>query len=545
LQVKHSETRCRRQRAPRGHENWLAVGLEPRAKCPAKNFVLVRKMFYPFGMSHALNGHGNGNGHHVADLLRPPPKPAVPTDKQDGVAFRTADGVALRGVLVRMTRFAVFFELHNPSSVPQTSEVLTEFEIIFQGRIIYSGHAVIRGLVSTGVTVVCEATMAEESWAAMSSPASPHQQKLLLDEFKAFLSGWQAVCKILPEFKIVVADMQAFLTDARLWLEKAEIATRHLPAAEQLKWQHELVRQLQPTIVAAIANLFERFEEVSCRIDGDHVAAHHAFGKRLVQPILMASPFVHRTLTKPLGYAGDYEMVNMMFRDPLQGQSLFAKMVNLYALQLPPIIAHRNRIEYLVRKLEAESLRGAAQNRDLKVFNMGCGPAVEVQRFLAGSVLSHRAQFTLVDFSDETLAYTTGVLNELKQQHSRHTVIQPVKKSVNMLIKSAARHDGANQYDLIYCAGLFDYLTDQVCQQLLGIFYTMLTPGGLLVATNVDDHPAQNQMECFLEWHLIHRSNDDMKTLAPCAAAPQNISIKRDATGVNLFLEVRKPEREQ
>jgi extracellular factor (EF) 3-hydroxypalmitic acid methyl ester biosynthesis protein len=370
----------------------------------------------------------------------------------------------------------------------------------------------------------------------------------LLKAFKTFLAGWESNYKILPEFKIIVADMHTFLTDARLWLEKAEVGVRQLPAAKQLEWQREMLCQLQPAMVSAIANFFEQFEEISNRVNRDHVAAHQAFGKRLVQPILMASPFVHRTLTKPLGYAGDYEMVNMMFRDPLEGGSLFAKLVNLYALQLPPIVAHRNRIEYLGKKLESESLRGAAQNRGIRIFNMGCGPAIEVQKFLAGSQLSHRAHFTLVDFNDETLARTTQILNDLKHRHARHTVIRPVKKSVNLLIKSAVRGEDyaqPDQYDFVYCAGLFDYLTDQACRQLLDIFYTLLAPGGLLVATNVDDHPAKNQMECFLEWHLVHRGNAAMRALAPSAAKPQDIAIKRDATGVNLFLEVRKPDGEK
>jgi extracellular factor (EF) 3-hydroxypalmitic acid methyl ester biosynthesis protein len=98
---------------------------------------------------------------------------------------------------------------------------------------------------------------------------------------------------------------------------------------------------------------------------------------------------------------------------------------------------------------------------------------------------------------------------------------------------------------LIYCAGLFDYLTDQTCRQLLELFHTMLAPDGLLVATNVDDHPAKNQMECFLEWHLLHRNNQKMMEIAPELAKPEDITIKRDATGVNIFLEVRKPGSEK
>ena len=505
-------------------------------------------MTYPCKMNLPSNRSQTTNGHRASGSAVTLAKPAAATTKENGVTFRTADEVGLRGTLLRMTRFAAFFELHNPTSMPQVSEMLTDFEIIFQGRIIYSGIAVVRSLVSTGAAVTCEVTLAEEAWSDLSATVDARPNGQMLQDFKSFLAGWQNAYKILPEFKIVIADMHTFLMDARLWMEKAEVSVRHLPAAEQLKWQRELLTQLQPTILSAIANLFERFEEVSSRVERDLVAAHQAFGKRLVQPILMASPFVHRTLTKPLGYAGDYEMVNMMFRDPFEGGSLFAKMVNLYALQLPPIIAHRNRIEYLGKKLEDESLRGLREKRGIRIFNMGCGPAMEVQRFLAGNELSQQAQFTLVDFNDETLARTGRILNELKQRHGRRTVIRPVKKSVNLLIKSVARGEEyarPNQYDLVYCAGLFDYLTDNACSQLLSIFYTMLAPGGLLIATNVDEHPSKNQMECFLEWHLVHRGNEAMRALAPALAKPQDISIKRDATGVNLFLEVRKPERDQ
>jgi extracellular factor (EF) 3-hydroxypalmitic acid methyl ester biosynthesis protein len=127
-------------------------------------------------------------------------------------------------------------------------------------------------------------------------------------------------------------------------------------------------------------------------------------------------------------------------------------------------------------------------------------------------------------------------------------VIQPVKKAVHLLVKSAARGDDyllPNQYDLIYCAGLFDYLNDVLCQQTMDVFYEILAPGGLLVATNVDNHPAKNQMECFLEWNLIYRDNDRLRAVAPHRAKEQEIAIKRDPSGVNLFLEVRKPESEK
>jgi extracellular factor (EF) 3-hydroxypalmitic acid methyl ester biosynthesis protein len=474
-----------------------------------------------------------------------PPPPPASGGSQNAVRLKTSEGVELQGALLRMTRTAVYFELHNPASMPCVSDVATNFQIIFQGQAIYSGNATISNLVSSGLTVMCEAELKEPFWADLSAIVDAYNNGRMLDEFKAFLANWQKSFKILPEYKIIIADMHTFLTDVRLWAEKVEVGFRHLPAAKQQQIHQEILKQVQPAAVFAVSHLFQRFEEVSSQVPQDDLAAHQAFGKRLVQPILMASPFVHRTLTKPLGYAGDHEMVAMMFRDPFEGGSLFGKMVNVYALQLPPIVAHRNRIDYLELKLQSEALRMTGQPRSLRVFNMGCGPAVEVQRFLSGSELANRANFTLVDFNDETLARTSGILNELKRQHSRRTGIQTVKKSVNMLLKAATRGDGITRldhYDFIYCAGLFDYLTDNVCEQLLKVFYGMLAPGGLLVATNVDDHPAQHQMECFLEWHLVHRGNEEMRAIAPSAARPQDVAIKRDPTGVNLFLEVRKPE---
>jgi extracellular factor (EF) 3-hydroxypalmitic acid methyl ester biosynthesis protein len=220
-------------------------------------------------------------------------------------------------------------------------------------------------------------------------------------------------------------------------------------------------------------------------------------------------------------------------------------MINTYALQLPPVVGHRNRIHYLGEKLEKESLRVMVRHRDARVFNLGCGPAQEIQRFLIKDELANYTHFTLADFNQETLEYTGRILGNLKKQHKRRGQIQMVERSVYQMLKEAGRigdgeYAACNQYDLIYCAGLFDYLSDQVCRQLMEIFYAMLLPGGLLIATNVDDHPAKNQTECFLDWHLAHRNTDKMRSLAPPKAMPENVFIKRDPSGVNVFMEVRK-----
>jgi extracellular factor (EF) 3-hydroxypalmitic acid methyl ester biosynthesis protein len=76
----------------------------------------------------------------------------------------------------------------------------------------------------------------------------------------------------------------------------------------------------------------------------------------------------------------------------------------------------------------------------------------------------------------------------------------------------------------------------------MDVFYNMLAPGGLLLATNVDVHPSRNEMEYFLEWHLIHRNSEQMLSIAPDRSNRENVKLLRDPTGVNIFIEVRNGE---
>ncbi|MBI4527579.1 MAG: class I SAM-dependent methyltransferase, partial [Deltaproteobacteria bacterium] len=262
-----------------------------------------------------------------------------------------------------------------------------------------------------------------------------------------------------------------------------------------------------------------------------------------LHPQLLCSPFAYRTYHKPLGYAGDYEMVNMILRDPLEGSSLFAKTVNLWFLSQAPAEAHRNRIKYLTKLLVEETRRVARDGRPIRIFDLGCGPAGEIQKFLIQDEICNHASFTLLDFNDETLQHVSRVLQDLKIKSGRRTKIDVVKKSVHQVLKDEAQ-PGAHQqkYDLVYCAGVFDYLSDRICKRLMNIFYDMLEPGGFLLATNVDlSNPSRNGMECLLEWHLTYRNCAQFSVLTPDRAHPGSAHLRSDETGVNIYLEVRKP----
>jgi extracellular factor (EF) 3-hydroxypalmitic acid methyl ester biosynthesis protein len=98
------------------------------------------------------------------------------------------------------------------------------------------------------------------------------------------------------------------------------------------------------------------------------------------------------------------------------------------------------------------------------------------------------------------------------------------------------------QYDLVYCAGLFDYLADPICRRLTGILYDWVAPGGLLITTNVDSsNPRRVTMDYIMEWHLLYRNGADMEGLRPHNAP--GVKVEADTTGVNIYSLMRKPNR--
>ena len=178
-------------------------------------------------MSTVLNGNGNGNG--TTGLLQQAKKKAVAPanppktgSKESQVIFQTHEGMELRGVPLRMTRHVVVFELYNPSALPRLSEALENFNIIFQERMIYTGRAVIRNVLDAGNKVVCEATLNEPDWTDVDLSRLEKCDGRIAEEFKTFIREWQKIYKVLPEFKVVIADMQTFFYDLRQWLERVE-----------------------------------------------------------------------------------------------------------------------------------------------------------------------------------------------------------------------------------------------------------------------------------------------------------------------------------
>ncbi|HZL12809.1 MAG TPA: class I SAM-dependent methyltransferase [Verrucomicrobiae bacterium] len=497
-------------------------------------------------MSQIIQRKGNGN--RLSTSIRPAEKKsatarAVATPARAGeneITFQTSEGLELRAALTRLTRHAVVFELNDPAATFRASEVLSQFKIISEGRVIYFGRAVVSNLINTGEQIIGEAKLDDLGSDTAFFLPSHESGSDLLASYNYFFQNWQAKYRISAEFKVLVTDVESYLTGVRHWLEQLEFAPR--PSHGRHEAEHAILNQVAPKIITAFNGLHERFEEIICALPPEARGAHQDFVRQHWHKLFLCSPFGHRTYHKPIGYAGDYEMMSMIHRNQPEGRSLYEKLIHLLLVSQWPAQSVRNRAAHLEENIVNETARLTRAKKTARLLNVGCGPAMEIQKFLKRTALSDAADFTLIDFNEETLIHAGNELAEIKREFSRRTEIRTHQISVYELLKSTRKKTVAKNYDLIYCGGLFDYLAPHTARELIGLWFDELTPGGLMVIANMNDSkPFRNFIEFILDWQLIYRNRAEIFSLVPerCRELTRVIA---EPTSVNLFLHIRKPE---
>ena len=201
--------------------------------------------------------------------------------KDSLVVCESAQGLGVRGRLVKLTRFAVVFEIFSPVSDLRLSEVLKNFRIIFHEHTIYSGRATVSHLMSLGQATVCSATLADNAWSALQLTELGAIPNLLQTRFDEFLAGWQKSYKVKPEYKNIVADLSNFLSDFRLWVEQVESG---LPEKISPQVEREVAEAIALSAFPSIDTLFEKYELEASRIESGLEGVHQLYVRRQLQP---------------------------------------------------------------------------------------------------------------------------------------------------------------------------------------------------------------------------------------------------------------------
>ncbi len=456
------------------------------------------------------------------------------------VTFRNSQGEPARGTVTSLQRRSLVMEIYNPYSIVQVSEVLNELNIRSGERSIYKGKAVVVSLLNTGLMAVVSVTLIDE-WNDLAGV--DHSARGVSEAVARFVQEWDSRVRIAESYQVVVNDLRAYFSEVTRWLDQADI-TASLPRDVHGRVQDDVFFEIARPLMATVQEYLHRFETEAAKVPPELEAVHRAFAQAAIHPLVLRAPFVYRTFAKPLGYAGDYEMVNQILGHPREGPSTYFELVNFIFLQSSVAQAHRNRVDILLERLKALSAQAASQGRRLKVLNVGCGPAGELQRLVSSHESLEHLDVTLMDFSDETLLFASQRLIESAREAGKEPISVTLRhESVHQLLKRSSREQEVppdEQFDYIYCAGLFDYLADKACARLIAYFDRHLKPGGTVLVTNVHvNNPERFWMEHFMEWYLIYRNEGGLVRLFPPSLP--HVKTYTDPTGVNLFAEAVKP----
>jgi len=275
------------------------------------------------------------------------------------------------------------------------------------------------------------------------------------------------------------------------------------------------------------------------------ILEHRAYVQRELQRFYLSSPFLRRIYDKPLGYAGDFEMLRYLYDNKIEGRNLFEKMIHFFAMDWETAHAVRDRISYSTAKIK--ECYGQEKEGDFTFANIACGGAHETVEMINGGEIKHA---NIVLFDQEALAWRS-IANALgfnpdippevneKKESKGDVNVTFVKRSIAEIFKGKYRLPPCN---LIYINGLFDYLTDELGALLIGILFQQIKPGGKLVIGNLSakDKAAMGLMEAAIEWYLFYRDEKQLIELAKYLGDRAEVTVEKDRSGIQLYLVAQK-----
>ena len=308
---------------------------------------------------------------------------------------------------------------------------------------------------------------------------------------------------------------------------------------------HELQKDPQPDIPDAlqescnetlnefIGQIGALNRELQSRSDRDHV---WGFVFKEIYPYFLRSRFAERAYYKPKGYAGDYLMMEMIYENQAQGDGKLGVLVDRYCLDSSASRAVRGRRRLLREQLDLLFREHSGSDRPFQILNLACGPCRELFDFLAQCRAQEKVRALCVDADPQALEHANRVVSTSDHRAAVRYM------SENLVKWSLGRvdHDFGPQ-DVIYSAGLTDYLDRRLFKALIAKSFTQLKPGGVLIIGNFGPgNPDKTFMDHILQWKLIHRDAEELRDLVRSSGTWESIDVLSEEQGVNLFVRARK-----
>lgn len=305
-----------------------------------------------------------------------------------------------------------------------------------------------------------------------------------------------------------------------------------------------LIERVRRDVVDEVVAAYNTIGTFMHAVPARDQAALKQFSLRHLHEYFMRAPWVRRAREKPLGYPGDYELMNGLYGEHFVGRTLFAKAINMAFVSVPAAAAVRERKNLVRERLTALLDEQAESKRAVRILSIAAGPAQETFE-----LLEHReridgpVEIVLFDQDARALGYAYARLERVVAAKWRDRVrIVYVHDSIKRLLRDPTLFSALGELDAIFSCGLFDYLTEPTAAALTANLYARLASGrNLYIGNQTPASTSRWAMEFHCEWDLIYRDHAEMRAFARAGAPDARIEVLEEPTGINPLVMLTRP----
>ena len=234
------------------------------------------------------------------------------------------------------------------------------------------------------------------------------------------------------------------------------------------------------------------------------------------------------------GYPGDFETLEYIYKGVPPSEEGIGIYLDVYFLTRELAIGVRNRKDHLKAMLTRELKHRVPQQ---SILNIACGSCRELYEMI--EVLNEKEPIIFcTDTDEDALNYSANLLfaKNMKKlpQFINYNALKLVSKENNEKI--------FGKQDIIYSAGLFDYLKDEGVAKITEALFDLLNPGGIMILPfkdcryyNAFDYKWLGDWSAFLQ-----RTPSHVLSIFEKAGIRDPEIIPSDVPAIKFFI-IRKP----
>ncbi|MEJ2165291.1 MAG: class I SAM-dependent methyltransferase family protein, partial [Desulfobacterales bacterium] len=191
---------------------------------------------------------------------------------------------------------------------------------------------------------------------------------------------------ISPCFKEYTANLCYDLSVYKITYDELDSQYKDEPEEIKTLIQNAILDSESEIFLQFFQKTVDELKQIIVNFNEEEHQIHGFYFRKQVWNYILCGPLIRRAKLKPRGFAGDSEMMSMIYRNAFEGETTFGKLLHKYAVET----ATGDSVRYR-RKLIRDMLHRAwdrissTPGEKIRVLSVACGPAVEINDILASA----------------------------------------------------------------------------------------------------------------------------------------------------------------